>query len=75
MRIIVAKERLVEGKKEGKIILNTKLLKDEDCNEAIFTFREINKWILKDTPAIERWNKNVKGWTTIFKTTSKRKAM
>lgn len=56
-------------------MLNTCLLKDEDCNDAIYIFREINKYVLKDKSAIERWEINIKGWRTILKTIGKMKIL
>lgn len=41
-------------RKDGNFMLNTQLLKDVDCQEAIASLREIDKWMLKDSSAIER---------------------
>lgn len=53
VKILIANDKPKVFMRKKKIILNNSLLKNEDCNEAVFTLREINKWMLKDMAAIE----------------------
>lgn len=73
--IIINNEGRKVSKNRGNFILNTKLLKDDDCKANIITLREVKKWILKGLIPIERWNQNVNGWKILCQTIGNKRPM
>lgn len=68
VRILNNQDKPSDIKRSNLFMSNTSLLNVEDCNDPIFILRELNKLLLKDFSAIERWNRNVSIWSTPFQT-------
>lgn len=74
--IVVGNQDPRSYKKEKKYILNSNMLEEKDCcNDATFTLKKINNWILKEDNNIGKWDYNVNKKKLIIQTTSKKKAM